>query len=585
MTPTESFYSKEERKINGVFYTPAFLSDYLAKKVLHYLGTEKIPNNVFDPACGDSILLKSFVTEFSNNSTKKLKVVGVDKDINAVTNSTFQFQSIKQKKSNAHFINTDSLFPVKGKSPADGWADIRNTLNCKNGFDVVLSNPPWGADLSLYNPLAIAGNFDLANGQFDIFDVFVEITLNNLKKNGLYALILPDSVFSQEQKSLRRLLATSTTINLIARLGEKIFPEINRACVVVIGRKELPALNHKVDCFHLSADLKKKIFSSELDLQEVEKELIHRVKQSRFYHNEDYIFDIGLKAEEQETFDKLQVNSIPLKNFVDSTRGVEISKKGVVYQCVNCSKWMPFPKSKSTRCSNCQAEIQIESAQKEQIIYNHNGAGNIKFKTGEDLFRFTSITKSWINILKDGINYKDLSIYNGTKILVRKTGVGITASIDYDNSVTTQVVYILKLKQSAPKPLTLEFILAVLNSRAMTYFLLKKFGETEWKSHPYLTQAMLINLPFPKIDLSSEEVVAVVDNITQIVKDEAGNVNSKNISKPNDIYIEKNIADFFGLTQDDYANIFKALNSAEPLIPIKRLLNTDTKEIFEVNGI
>ena len=60
MTPVE-IYSKAERKTNGVFYTPDFLADYLAKKVIHYLGTNKSITAVLDPACGDSILLRRFV--------------------------------------------------------------------------------------------------------------------------------------------------------------------------------------------------------------------------------------------------------------------------------------------------------------------------------------------------------------------------------------------------------------------------------------------------------------------------------------------------------------------------------------------
>ena len=43
----------------------------------------------------------------------------------------------------------------------------------------------------------------------------------------------------------------------------------------------------------------------------------------------------------------------------------------------------------------------------------------------------------------------------------------------------------------------LEFMLAVLNSRAMYYFLAKKHGETEWRSHPYLTQKQVLDLPMP----------------------------------------------------------------------------------------
>ncbi|MBK7851280.1 MAG: hypothetical protein IPJ66_09140 [Bacteroidetes bacterium] len=70
MSPVE-FYTKVERKENGVFYTPSFLAEYLAKKVVKYFGNRKIATAI-DPACGDSILLRSFANELLNNQTKNL---------------------------------------------------------------------------------------------------------------------------------------------------------------------------------------------------------------------------------------------------------------------------------------------------------------------------------------------------------------------------------------------------------------------------------------------------------------------------------------------------------------------------------
>jgi adenine-specific DNA-methyltransferase len=581
---SEELYTKEERKLNGIFYTPFFLSEYLAKKIIKYFGNRKIETAI-DPACGDSILLKSFANELLNNQTKNLpEIFGVDKDINAIVSSTSKFASKSLKKFNASFIHADSLFPVIGKNSIEGWSELRKDLKIKNGFDVAVSNPPWGAELNNYSPLLLNFNFDLAKGQFDIFDLFVEIILNNLNENGIYGLILPDSLFSQEQAKLRCLLAKKTTIHLIARLGEKIFPEINRACVIIVGEKAKAKINHQVDCFRLSPNFKKRVVSNELTLEEVEKEILHQVPQSRFFENDNCVFDIDLKTEEQKIFDKIQMNSFSLKTFVKNTRGAEISKKGIVCQCSHCRHWMPYPKSKSPKCNNCYVSLSIETVLKEKIILNHNGVGNLKLKVGEDLFRFTSYSKSWINTLKEGINYKDLSIYNGDKILVRKTGVGITASLDYENAITNQVVYILKLKTAFEKQLSLEFVLAVLNSRAMTYFLIKKFGENEWKSHPYLTQTMLINLPFPKIDFNSDDTKKLIISVTNIVRNEVLYSKEKNISKENDLFIERVVAYFFKLNKTDYEAIFETLSSSEQLIPIRRLLNCNTNEIFQVNG-
>jgi Zn finger protein HypA/HybF involved in hydrogenase expression len=257
-----------------------------------------------------------------------------------------------------------------------------------------------------------------------------------------------------------------------------------------------------------------------LALEEAERELSHKVYQSRFCENDNCVFDIDLRIDEQKTYNKIQNNSLSVHQFVKNTRGAEISKKGEVCQCPNCKQWMPYPKAKTPKCNNCKSNLNLDVVGKEKIIINHNGTGNVKLKVGEDLFRYTSISKSWINTLKDGINYKNLNIYNGNKILVRKTGVGITASMDYENAITNQVVYILKLKPEFEKRLSLEFVLSVLNSRAMTYFLIKKYGENEWKSHPYLTQTMLINLPFPKIDFNSPEVVKMISRVTELVRKE-----------------------------------------------------------------
>lgn len=577
---TAELYTREERKVNGIFYTPSFLAEYLARKVVKYLGKRKIANAI-DPACGDSILLRALASELSKSAPK---IFGVDKDMNAIIRSTSEFSEKSLKKVSSHFIHTDGLFPDRLKNSNDGWVELRKQLKVNNGFDVAVSNPPWGAELKGYDPLDLACNFSLAKGQFDVFDLFVEVVLKNLNEDGVYGFILPDSVFSQEQARFRCLLSKDTTIHLIARLGEKIFPEINRACVIIIGSKTKAKKNHLVDCFRLSSIYKKRIISNELALEEVERELSHQVLQKRFYDNNDCVFDIDLKTKERETFDKIQNNSILVQQLVINTRGAEISKKGIVCQCPSCKHWMPYPKSKFPKCSTCKRALNLKMVTREKIILNHNGYGNIKLKVGEDLFRFTSVSKSWINTLKDGINYKDLNIYNGNKILVRKTGVGITASLDYENSITNQVVYILKLKSAFEKKMSLEFVLSVLNSRAMTYYVIKKYGENEWKSHPYLTQTMLINLPFPKIDLDSPNERKLINRITKLVRNEASLSVEKNISKSTDLFLERAVAHFFKLNQTDYKAIFETLSSSEQLIPIRRLLNCSTKEIFQVNG-
>lgn len=579
-------YTKEERRTNGVFYTPPFLAHYLAGKVIKYSKKRDRISAVLDPACGDGILLRSlagqWVGQFDGISPL---IVGVDKDEKAITSSQSFFSREPLSGIKSRFIHDDGLFPCEMRLPQVGWSKMHRTLGLRKGFDIAISNPPWGADLNGYNRDQLSKSFSLAKGQFDIFDLFTEVILSNLAAGGVYGLILPDSVFNREQKHFRCLLSHSTTIHLIARLGEKIFPEINRACVIIVGENSPAREEHAVDCFRLTSRFKKEILSDRLSLEHVEKELVHKVYQRRFYENDDCVFDIDLKEEEERTFTKIHTSGLWVKNVAIGSRGAEISKRGIICRCPKCRLWMPFPRSNRPKCSKCGNPLDLSSVRIDTIILNHNGRGNVKLKVGEDLFRFTSTSNRWINTLKHGINYKDIERYKGPKILVRKTGVGITASIDYDDSVTNQVVYMLKLSPDYAHTLTLEFVLAILNSRAMTFYLIKRYGENEWKSHPYLTQTSLGELPFPKMDPASKAARKMIQNVTKLVKTEVLTGKDKNISKQSDVLIERVVAHLYGLNRRDYQRIFATLRSSEQLLPIRRLLNCTIDEIFGSDGL
>lgn len=63
------------------------------------------------------------------------------------------------------------------------------------------------------------------------------------------------------------------------------------------------------------------------------------------------------------------------------------------------------------------------------------------------LHRYTCGTNHYIEKAVQGINYKADSLYSSPKLLVRKTGLGIYAAIDYSHEKTIQTVYILKYKK------------------------------------------------------------------------------------------------------------------------------------------
>jgi adenine-specific DNA-methyltransferase len=574
------YLDSEFKKKGGVFYTPQYLANYVAQRMLSFAD---IKNNspdfsVLDPACGDGMLLNAFLNKFNQrNSNNKLKILGTDIDGYAINISDNYFKN----KSNANFKQINALQPYDNQQVKATWLKIQEDVFKSKTIDFIISNPPWGADLTALNKDFLHRNYKVAHGQFNSYDLFVELILNILSPNGYYALILPDSIFNIEHSRIRKQLL-DTKILMIARLGEKIFTGINRACSIIIGQKTKPTEQHLVSCFHLSKELRIKVLNNDLTLDQAEKALSHIIPQARFAENPQLSFDIDLRKRELSIVDKIEKNAPPLSIFTKNTRGVELSKHGKVCECPKCEKWFPLP-IVINNCPHCKVSIKDENIKRETIIYNRKKENTLQLKAGEDLFRFNSFSNKWIDVTKKGINYKNLSIYEGTKILVRKTGVGITASLDYDNALSNQVVYILQLRKEFQDKLTLEFLLALINSRVITYYLLKKYGETEWRTHPYLTQGTVNSLPMPHLDFKDETLKESILTFSNRIKTEVINSKKENISVELDRDLEYFIGQLYGLNKKDYVVIFQELKAAEQLIPLKRLLLDITAEtVFQV---
>ena len=130
--------------------------------------------------------------------------------------------------------------------------------------------------------------------------------------------------------------------------------------------------------------------------------------------------------------------------------------------------------------------------------------------------------------------------------------------------------------------ITNEVILAVLNSRIVTYYIIKTLGSNGWKSNAYLTQNNVLQLPFPTINNNAETAVTLA-RLTALVKQNV-KANDSVFPKEIDAEIEYLISQLFGLSKTDYDIIFQAINEVQQMIPFRRLLTITKEEIFS-NGI
>jgi adenine-specific DNA-methyltransferase len=572
---------------NGVVYTPEILSAYVAAKTLQYFRADRDYESsarvsIVDPACGDGKLLSSVSKLFPvRDGDRRLTVCGVDIDDKALKscerNLAFLGKTVDLVLISANALNPTiarSLSSLHVDARGGGWNPILAKASVRQGFDILIANPPWGADISDYKDDLDPNQYRSLRGQFDSFELFVELALRIVKPGGYFSFIIPDSILNHGKSAIRNLLVSSTEIKFIARLGEKIFPKVNRGCVVIIC-KNSPAPNASlVDCFRLPSKERSLILSGRLSFSQAEAVYVHQVPQRRFVGNRQKQFDIDVRESETALLSKLRSGSGTLADALSCTRGVELGSSGEIMRCDNCSAWAPLSEKDSFTCPNCGNKYNPGNAQRERMTAEKRVSGSVPFITGSDLKRYSGVASKWIILGKKGINYKPMSIYDPPKILIRKTGVGLTASLDYTPALTNQVVYILR-KKSDSEP-DLEFFIGLINSRAYYFYLVKSFGELEWKSHPYLIQSQILGLPLP--DLSSEGSRKIIAKIVSVLRP---SLKKGRPSKQVDLEVELLIGKLFSLTPEDYTIMFNAINELDELLPVRELKGIDLREVLE----
>jgi adenine-specific DNA-methyltransferase len=596
------------RKGNGSVYTPAALAKYVGQRVASlfvselaskYRNANEWPDSrdwrIIDPACGEGELLsavweglvgacrarRSMLGGILEGVNATDILCGIDIDARALRRAKRRLGEINKRADvevKAKLLKTNSLFPFNCAEPQAGWERVRQTFDAVNGFDVVIANPPWGADVSAYRHLLGTGRYSMYRGQFDTADLFLELALNICKLGGFIGYIIPDSLFKQEREKLRSVLLERTRIRLVARLGERVFNQVNRACAVIICQKCRPHPRTKSICLRLTPDVRKRILAGELSFAEAEKRLGHNVPQNRFILNPGNQFDIDVTVSEHETLRKLRRGGVTFRKLLSNTRGVELSKHGRVVRCARCGNWQPRPNGEQALCKHCREPMELLNLIVESVIAAGKVNGYVPFIVGECVQRYLLGPSLWIDPGKQGLNYKGACTYKPPKLLVRKTGVGISATIDYSTAYTNQVVYIFKLQPNVDTPVTLETCLGILNSRLMYYYLVKTHGETEWRSHPYITQQQILDLPLPFGPTGKDIDQTDIAGIHRAVKRYC--TANRGIPPEVDAKIERHVANLFGATRQDYETIYATLENVQALLPVRALKSVPLEAIF-----
>lgn len=116
----------------------------------------------------------------------------------------------------------------------------------EGGFDSIVGNPPWGA---LFDEPQLAylreKHHEIIVRMIDSFMYFVHESIELLRENGAFGMILPDVLLYQtDSRKLREFLADKTSLTFICNMGD-VFKHVTRpSCITMSIKKTIP--NHNV---------------------------------------------------------------------------------------------------------------------------------------------------------------------------------------------------------------------------------------------------------------------------------------------------------------------------------------------------
>ena len=557
----------EVRKAGGVYYTPKYIVDYIVDNTVGKLIEGKTPEQIaeikiLDPACGSgSFLLGAYqklidyhikyYTEHPAEAgrstlfpdliidpdgshrlsiTKKAEILqnnifGVDIDPQAVEVSMMSLyikalegertlpqnkellpslaDNIKcgnsligydlfEQKTLIEDEERERINPFDWNSKKAGFGDIME----KGGFDCVVGNPPW-VDIKGMDPDLVDYYFrrySTTQNRMNIYATFIQKSLEILSKSGMFGFITPSSYLTQSSYTkLRKLILENTWIQKLVRLPDNVFTNVKAETAIVIlekngtGRTSILLYNRAGAISEISKQTcaSEKMFS-----------------QKNWLNSPGFIFNIFITENIEQLLRKIESASLPLQQFCDFSLGLT-----------------PYDKYKG------HTQQQIKNR-----VFHSDYKKDETFKpllSGADVSRYGINWESgeWISYGNWLGAPREQRFFTHPRIIVRQIISGepprIFAGYTEQEFYNAQIGFNLLLKREVN--ISLKFLLALINSRLMTFYHRNRFLDQSKRVFQKILIQDAKNFPIRTIDFNNpkdkevhDKLVALVDRMLEL---------------------------------------------------------------------
>ena len=517
----------EVKKAGGVFYTPAYIVQYIVKNTVGKLLEGKTVKQaagltVLDPACGsgsfligayqylldwyleryledtgkhskgkNATLRQSAAGEWRLTTVEKKRILlehlyGVDIDAQAVEVTKLSLLLKMLEGESGETLNSQMKLFHERVLP-----DLERNIQCGNsligpdfyagelalddeaaqrinvfdwqaafpqifkagGFDAVIGNPPY-VDIKGLPETDVSylfKKYPCANNRINLFAVFIERTLGVCKQNRFaHSMIVPTALLTQDSyRALRKIIIDRYQISNVVRLPNESFGtvagavKVDTAIFVFQEKNKAPPPIQVIN------------YSGYERISVIDPSTAHAcvsVPQKQWSEPDDFIWQLNAGGDENKILHKVENHTLPLEMCADFCLGLT-----------------PYDKYRG------HTEEQI----KNRVFH----ATRKKDKTFKPLLAGNDVGRFWIKWNEDQwISYgswlgaaREQRYFTEKRILVKQiidwTSKRIWATITDEELYNTQNAFNLIAKQG----ISLEYLLAVINSKLMTFYHRKKF--------------------------------------------------------------------------------------------------------------
>lgn len=369
--------------------------------------------------------------------------------------------------------------------------DAEWMFGVKDGFDVVIGNPPYvsskeliSEDKALYRRY-----FATANNQMDLYSLFIELSTKLIKPNALSSFIVPDSLIGRSNFSSTRyeIICKRTILNWI-HIND-VFESANVSSVIYLFRNE-QLKDYSFE--YTKADNVTQWKAGEGETIVVRKSVVEKAEFYKVCFSSEVETDLLVKIN----------NTDKLSSIIKVWRGEEIGRKS-------------------------------------SLISFYPTTNDRPLLAGDNVHRYEPVT--WNRYIDNDDVGK--SNYEKPKILIRQLGSCINATLDLDGCVTLQSIYNLALQNGNVQ--TLKYVLGLLNSKLYDFIYNKISGDKQTFQRIILENVK--QLPIPTATPAQQHpIIALVDKILAVKK-----ANSQANTSAWEREIDGLVYELYGLTEDE----------------------------------